>query len=128
MCSFGIEGSLATLTNMITTGLYDLEEKEIWHTVSREAKDLIRKLMEVDPNKRLNAKMALLHPWVLSLPILYLKSMSATWKGKTELDVGEAKQENEKTAELHRYSNATLKERRLYRFALEASFQRISLH
>ena len=30
--------------------------------------------------------------------------------------------------ELNRYSNATIKERRLYRLALEASFQRFSLH
>uniref|UniRef100_A0A7S2XV40 non-specific serine/threonine protein kinase n=1 Tax=Fibrocapsa japonica TaxID=94617 RepID=A0A7S2XV40_9STRA len=37
---------------------------EYWDPVSEEAKDLIRKLLTVDPNKRITAAEAMQHPWV----------------------------------------------------------------
>ena len=50
---------------MITKGRYDLEDNESWKTVSAEAKDLIRKLMQPDPNKRISAIDALEHAWIV---------------------------------------------------------------
>ena len=44
---------------------YDLESKE-WGTVSDDAKDLVSKLLEKDPNKRLTAKDALDHRWLVT--------------------------------------------------------------
>ena len=55
---------MGELLNSITNGIYDLEA-EPWNKISDEAKDLIKKLMEVDSNKRLNATSALDHPWFL---------------------------------------------------------------
>lgn len=55
---------------MITHGKYDLEKKAPWKTISPEAKDLIRKMMELDPIKRISAESALRHPW-LSLRVNY---------------------------------------------------------
>lgn len=39
---------------------------EYWGSVSTEARDLIRKLLTVDPKKRLTAGGAVTHPWLLS--------------------------------------------------------------
>lgn len=38
---------------------------EIWEKVSEEVKDLISHLLQVDPNVRYDANMALQHPWML---------------------------------------------------------------
>lgn len=35
----------------------------VWSTISEEAKDLIKKLICINPNKRLTAKEAMNHPW-----------------------------------------------------------------
>ena len=51
------------LIELITTAQYDLEENIQWDSVSEEAKDLIRKLLELDPHKRASARQALQHPW-----------------------------------------------------------------
>ena len=37
---------------------------EPWNDVSDKAKDLIRKLLCVDPEERLSATYALKHPWI----------------------------------------------------------------
>jgi calcium-dependent protein kinase len=37
--------------------------QSVWMNISKEAKSLIKQLLELDPHKRLNAKDALLHPW-----------------------------------------------------------------
>lgn len=47
----------------IKRGLFSFEKPE-WKAVSREAKDLVSKLLVVDPTKRLSATEALMHPWV----------------------------------------------------------------
>jgi len=41
-------------------------EQKWWSCVSEDCKDLIRKLLQVDPSMRLTARDALLHPWFLS--------------------------------------------------------------
>eukprot|EP00981_Chlorochromonas_danica_P004386 scaffold879_cov170-Ochromonas_danica.AAC.1 len=47
----------------ITRGEYDLN-KPVWKKISAEAKDLLQKLLKTDPNQRLCATEALLHPWI----------------------------------------------------------------
>jgi serine/threonine protein kinase len=36
----------------------------MWNKISLDAKDLISKLLTIDPNQRVSASEALLHPWV----------------------------------------------------------------
>lgn len=38
-----------------------------WRRLSREAKDFVRSLLDVDPNQRLDAPEALAHPWVVKI-------------------------------------------------------------
>lgn len=56
----------------IKRGEYEFDERW-WSEVSPEAKDLISKLMTVDPEKRLTAKAALRHPWFLADPDYLVK-------------------------------------------------------
>ena len=46
----------------IIRGKYDMTQYPL-NIISKEAKDLIRNLLVLDPNKRLSAKQALKHPW-----------------------------------------------------------------
>ena len=46
----------------VIRGDYSLSEKE-WKKVSDNAKDLLKRLLEVNPQKRISAKEALNHPW-----------------------------------------------------------------
>eukprot|EP00270_Netrium_digitus_P018406 TRINITY_DN6993_c0_g2_i1.p2 TRINITY_DN6993_c0_g2~~TRINITY_DN6993_c0_g2_i1.p2 ORF type:complete len:111 (-),score=4.61 TRINITY_DN6993_c0_g2_i1:396-728(-) len=39
---------------------------EAWKTVSDDAKDFVCKLLTCDPNKRISASAALVHPWIQS--------------------------------------------------------------
>lgn len=47
----------------VRAGRYDFDSPE-WTSVSNEAKDLISKLLLVEPSKRLTAQEALRHPWL----------------------------------------------------------------
>jgi len=49
----------------VVKGLYEFKDSE-WEGVSENAKDLIRKLLEYSPEKRLSADEALNHPWFRS--------------------------------------------------------------
>ena len=51
------------LTEQILKGLYAFPD-EFWSDVSDTAKDLIRQMMCVDPNKRLTIAGVLEHPWL----------------------------------------------------------------
>eukprot|EP00180_Rhodochaete_pulchella_P000869 Plantae.Rhodophyta-Rhodochaete_pulchella.ctg17042.p1 GENE.Plantae.Rhodophyta-Rhodochaete_pulchella.ctg17042~~Plantae.Rhodophyta-Rhodochaete_pulchella.ctg17042.p1 ORF type:complete len:172 (-),score=29.45 Plantae.Rhodophyta-Rhodochaete_pulchella.ctg17042:3-518(-) len=44
-------------------GLYNLKDP-VWDDISDEAKDLVQKLIIVDPEKRLDAAQILEHPWM----------------------------------------------------------------
>lgn len=57
--------SQPALVRKVLAGNYDLDSGA-WTDVSDEAKDLVRKLLCKDPVKRLTAKQALLHPWILN--------------------------------------------------------------
>ncbi|EOA34990.1 hypothetical protein CARUB_v10020082mg [Capsella rubella] len=52
-----------TIFEAILEGKVDLETSP-WPTISESAKDLIRKMLTVDPKKRITAAEALEHPWM----------------------------------------------------------------
>jgi calcium/calmodulin-dependent protein kinase I len=58
------EDSEAT-RDKILNGRYEFPSP-FWDTISEDAKDLIRKLLVVDPEKRLSAQEILNHPWLNS--------------------------------------------------------------
>ena len=47
----------------IKAGAYEFHSPE-WDSVSQEAKDLIGRMLTVDPERRIGAEAALAHPWV----------------------------------------------------------------
>lgn len=47
----------------VLSGRYSINEPE-WADVSSEAKDLVKKLLTYDPNKRISAFEAINHPWI----------------------------------------------------------------
>jgi len=51
------------LFQLIAHGIFDFHE-EYWADISADAKDLIKRLLTVDPNKRITAEEALRHPWL----------------------------------------------------------------
>uniref|UniRef100_A0A8C6VLX2 calcium/calmodulin-dependent protein kinase n=1 Tax=Naja naja TaxID=35670 RepID=A0A8C6VLX2_NAJNA len=51
------------LYQQIKAGAYDFPSPE-WDTVTPEAKDLINKMLTINPGKRINASEALKHPWI----------------------------------------------------------------
>mmetsp|Transcript_1161 Transcript_1161/g.1932 ORF Transcript_1161/g.1932 Transcript_1161/m.1932 type:complete len:344 (-) Transcript_1161:383-1414(-) len=59
-----IEQNQRELFRKIRRGQYEFHE-EYWGSVSADAKDLISKLLEVDPSKRLSCKEALKHKWMV---------------------------------------------------------------
>lgn len=58
------EENHVVLYRKIKAAEYTFDE-EYWSLVSEEAKDLIRKLLVVDPDKRLTADQAIRHPWFM---------------------------------------------------------------
>jgi len=56
-------GSQSVQMRKISKGEYYMKPAK-WDSVSSEAKDFIKSLLEVDPSKRLSAQQALEHPWV----------------------------------------------------------------
>ncbi|KAM3831472.1 calcium/calmodulin-dependent protein kinase type II subunit delta isoform 1-T1 [Vipera latastei] len=51
------------LYQQIKAGAYDFPSPE-WDTVTPEAKDLINKMLTINPGKRIHASEALKHPWI----------------------------------------------------------------
>ena len=70
-----------TLVQQINGGIYDLVKMEVWKNVSEDAKDLIRRLLVVDPIQRLSAAAALKHPWLqdeeMKAKVHYLRTEKA---------------------------------------------------
>ncbi|KAI8835785.1 kinase-like domain-containing protein [Chytriomyces cf. hyalinus JEL632] len=60
---FSDELAPPSMMDQIKTGKFSFPSPW-WDTISAEAKDLIRKLIVVDPSKRLTALQALNHPWI----------------------------------------------------------------
>lgn len=57
-------GNPDEVTKNVMTGQFEFHD-EVWSDISEDAKDLITKLLTMDPEKRLSAKAALAHPWVV---------------------------------------------------------------
>lgn len=55
--------SLPRLYRKITEGEYNTSDK-VWDNVSEDAKDLIGKLLTVDPSKRISVEGIFQHPWM----------------------------------------------------------------
>ncbi|XP_036402839.1 serine/threonine-protein kinase Chk2-like [Megalops cyprinoides] len=60
---FYTEGTDMTVKEQITQGYYRFIPSK-WEGISDEAKDLVKKLLVVDPKKRLSIEEALQHPWM----------------------------------------------------------------
>lgn len=60
---FNTECSTMSVREQIISGHYRFIPSQ-WKKVSNEAKDLIKKLLVVDPEKRLSVEEALTHPWL----------------------------------------------------------------
>jgi serine/threonine protein kinase len=73
------------LFHQIQSADYSFTSNSIWQTVSAEAKDLISKLIVVDPKQRLTAQQALLHPWFTSTISSPTPVSSMTTPGSNEL-------------------------------------------
>lgn len=61
------------MLQMIRVGKFRFDPT-YWDSVSEEAKDLIKKLLTVDPDKRLSAAEALKHPWICETDDAHLAS------------------------------------------------------
>jgi serine/threonine protein kinase len=73
----------------VVQGKFDFPEHKVWGSISAEAKDLVSRLITLDPTQRLTAEQALKHPWMknhldehLASTVEALKHFSAekTWK------------------------------------------------
>lgn len=78
--------SQARLFAKIKKGIYSFHD-EYWADISAEAKDLISKMLTVDPAKRITAREALQHPylkvreivmWIWNIRIEHI--MKTTWR------------------------------------------------
>ena len=82
---FGSDHDYARLMDRIRLGDYRFNQS-VWSVVSDNAKDLIRKLLQKDPSKRLKVDDIFDHPWIASqhylLHKLYLKMLS-----KSDLEI-----------------------------------------
>lgn len=68
------------LFKQIMDGVYGYQ-REVWLSVSEQAKDFIDKLLQVDPDFRMNANSASSHPWMSSYPPLHkLKNVQRSKK------------------------------------------------
>lgn len=63
------------LYDQILGGHYEFDAEE-WETVSSEAKDLVRRLMTVDPKKRPTIQEALKHCWLTQVEVLPASDLS----------------------------------------------------
>jgi len=60
----------------VEIGKYDMDHG-VWKSISREAKDLVKKLLTYDPSERISAEDALQHPWIIDNSNCDVNSKSA---------------------------------------------------
>lgn len=51
------------IVNSVRIGTYSLSGPE-WRNISNDAKDLIKKMLAYEVSNRINAELALNHPWI----------------------------------------------------------------
>ena len=66
----------------IKSGKFDLT-KYPWGIISKEAKDLIKDLLQLNPGQRLSAEKALKHPWFSTKQVKQIESMNNLTKHNT---------------------------------------------
>ncbi|NXY50069.1 CHK2 kinase, partial [Ceuthmochares aereus] len=76
---FNEQNTQLSLKDQITRGEYTFIPKE-WKHVSDLALDLVKKLLVVDPSKRLTTEEALEHPWLQLLLFLQDEDMKSTFQ------------------------------------------------
>jgi serine/threonine protein kinase len=54
-----------SLIELVKEGIYTFPSP-VWDSISESAKDLVTRLLEKDPAKRITAKQLLQHPWLKS--------------------------------------------------------------
>uniref|UniRef100_A0A669CCU3 Checkpoint kinase 2 n=1 Tax=Oreochromis niloticus TaxID=8128 RepID=A0A669CCU3_ORENI len=64
-----------SVTDQIIRGEFTMVQSK-WKSVSDQAKDVVRKLLVVDPMKRMSIEEALQHPWLQLLPLQEVESTS----------------------------------------------------
>eukprot|EP00483_Globobulimina_turgida_P001906 UN01908 len=67
---------LGRLYRKIKRAEYDMPSP-YWDNISKNAKDLVRKLLQPDPKKRLTAKLTLQHPWLKTIQSNPMTSLGA---------------------------------------------------
>lgn len=55
---------------MILRGSYNFNQK-IWKSISKEAKDLVEKMLTVDPGKRIKIDEIIRHPWISKVKVIF---------------------------------------------------------
>ncbi|GAB1599525.1 hypothetical protein Ahia01_000229800, partial [Argonauta hians] len=65
-------GTKERLAQMIAQGKYHMRAKQ-WDFISESAKDLVKKMLEVDPEKRITIEQALNHPWIREKTKIHLQ-------------------------------------------------------
>lgn len=113
---------MKSLIEKITIGDYDIEEQYPWPVISEEAKDLIKKLLELDPEKRLTATQALHHPWITEEKKGAAVSIYDSLKASSEASFLTTTR-----AKLRMYSEATIKERRIARLTIETTAAKLPM-
>lgn len=87
----------------IKRGEYDLA-KPVWKKISKEAKDLLVKMLKVDPVQRLSASECLLHPWVTGQAhraehLVHLEDAQRNMKARLERRAKRAAAQAQQTAQ-----------------------------
>jgi serine/threonine protein kinase len=62
-------GSNKRVFELITSGDFSMDGPE-WDNISEYGKDLIRKMLQLDPNERITASQALEHPWIKVIKLI----------------------------------------------------------
>jgi len=57
----------------------------IWSKISEPAKDLIRKLLVVDPEQRLSGQAIIAHPWISESPISIVEEVGGGFSSALEI-------------------------------------------
>lgn len=60
----------SSLFRKIQSGIYPIPKNKSGHIVSIQARDLLKTLLTIDPNHRISAEKALLHPWITKNKLL----------------------------------------------------------